>query len=92
MKLLFLIFLFLNISCGSVNDNRNKEGDKVLKEESAPSIEWEVICKDPQPYWTYRVRVPNGWLVTIIPAVSGASDPAALTYIPDLNHEWKIEQ
>ena len=60
-------------------------------------MNWEEI--DPE---TYRAKIFGGWLVkTVHDAVTyfGKDQPAewgyqwrsAITFVPDPNHEWKIE-
>jgi len=49
--------------------------------------EWECIDRVFTCH-TWRLWVPQGWVVS---GDTTSSDHAyAMTYIPDLNHEWKL--
>lgn len=47
-------------------------------------FEWEVIDNISTSFITYRMRVPNGWLV----AVDGGGDNPSIIFFPDPDKEW----
>lgn len=39
---------------------------------------------------TWRMAVPQGWIVSGDNSAGGGEHGYAMTYVPDENHEWKI--
>ncbi len=59
-------------------------------------IPWELIGsallkikgRELNQFRTFRMQVPGGWLVTTF----GSGGHVAQTFLPDPNHEWKLEK
>ena len=50
--------------------------------------EWEEVNSN-----TWRLRVPNGWLVchdAIPTSYSGLSAAVSMVFVPDAGHTWKL--
>lgn len=47
-------------------------------------ITWEKMEEEGGSLGLLRAKVPNGWLVA-------TANGAAVTYVPDLNHDWKTD-
>jgi len=56
--------------------------------------EWEYIA-----YMTDRMKLPAGWLVKTTESIEYQTEygveyviSTSMVYVPDLNHEWKVEE
>jgi len=50
-------------------------------------FEWELLKRINSPYAsTYRAKVPGGWIVL------HWSETKSMVFIPDPNHEWKVNE
>lgn len=57
-------------------------------------FEWEKISGENEP-WTLRAKVFGGWIVHTSNESYGQSECSlseSMVFIPDPNHEWKIEK
>lgn len=52
------------------------------------SASWECIDRVIQCH-TWRMKVPQGWIVASDNDASGGEHGYAMTFVPDINHEWK---
>ena len=48
---------------------------------------WEQITSDPE--FTFRMKVPGGWLVKVI---TGPCTAMSICFYPDPMHRWGVEQ
>lgn len=69
-------------------------------------LNWEALEHDRPDFWMIRAKVFGGWLVISecdaltqksdgwggYDAQSGHQFRQAMTFVPDPNHEWKLEQ
>ncbi|GIU17003.1 hypothetical protein TUM4261_36120 [Shewanella sp. c952] len=57
------------------------------KKETRPTLAWERLDNNGGPAYTFRTKVPGGWLVaTREPHGDGVGSGA--TFLPDPNHQW----
>jgi hypothetical protein len=57
------------------------------KDDNSPVLVWEKLKNEGGPRYTYRTRVPGGWLIaTCEYQVDGIG--SGVTFIPDPNHDW----
>jgi len=52
------------------------------------NLKWEEITLDQWHGNTRRAKVIGGWLISIVNIV-GDSSCAAITFLPDPNHDWQ---
>ena len=56
-----------------------------LFKEFVGELKWENLKNDGGPQYTYRAKIPGGWLVE---TENFTGNCGGLTFVPDPKHEW----
>lgn len=54
---------------------------------NSPLLVWEELKNDGGPRYSYRSKVPGGWLLSTCES-TGDGIGSGVTFIPDPNHDW----
>ncbi|MBF9000558.1 hypothetical protein [Vibrio nitrifigilis] len=62
----------------------SRKGDDDI---DAPVLVWEELKNKGGPRYSYRTKIPGGWLIATCEADSDGIG-SGVTFIPDPDHQW----